>query len=167
MRMSTRIAAAIGLAAVATLGSPATAGDTDKATGGGQILLSSDGRGPGDTIAFTAQAREDGTVVGNVNIIDRAGTGPGTGAGRGFHFKGDVICIDVQGNVAKIGGYGENADGETTGFTLVVTDNGEGLDDNDLIALEYVDEPTCEHEDGDNDGAVELARGNAQVKDGI
>ena len=168
MRMSMRTMAVLGLAVVTTFGGSATAGSTDKATGGGQILLSSDGRGPGDTIAFTAQRREDGSVVGNVNVIDRLSGGPGAGTGRGVHFKGDVTCIDVQGNVAKIGGVGERSDGTTTAFTLVVTDNGEGLDDNDLIALQYISsDPNCEREDGDDDGETELARGNAQVTDGI
>lgn len=168
MRTSIRAVAVLGVAVAAAFGTPATAGDTDKATGGGQILLSSDGRGPGDTIAFTAQARENGDVVGNVNVIDRAGGGPGAGTGRGVHFKGDVTCIIAEGNVAKIAGVGERSDGTSTGFTLIVTDNGEGsMADNDLITLQYTDDPTCEREDGDNDGAVELARGNAQVKDGI
>ena len=168
MRTSIRTLAVLGVAVAATFGTPATAGDTDKATGGGQILLSSDGRGPGDTIAFTAQRRADGNVVGNVNVIDRANNGPGNGTGRGVHFKGDVTCVDVQGNVAKIGGVGERSDGTTTAFTLIVTDNGEGLGENDLIALQYIDsDPNCEREDGDDDGQTELARGNAQVKDGL
>lgn len=162
MRLSMRTLA-IGVAALAAFGGTASAGSTDKATGGGQILLSSDGRGPGDTIAFTAQAREDGTVVGNVNVIDRTGN---TGKG-GVHFKGDVTCVVAEGNVAKIAGVGERSDGTTTGFTLLVTDNGEGLDDNDLISLQYTSDPTCEREDGDDDAQTELARGNAQVKDGI
>lgn len=168
MRTSMRALAAVGVAVVATLAVPANAGSTDKATGGGQILLSGDGRGPGDTITFTAQRRENGDVVGNVNVIDRASSGPGAGTGRGVHFKGDVTCIDVQGNVAKIGGTGEKSDGTTTPFTLIVTDNGEGLDDNDLIALNYVaSTPDCSRENDDDDGETDLARGNAQVTDGI
>ena len=163
MRMSMRSAAVVGLAAVATLAGSATAGGTaDKATGGGQILLSSDGRGPGDTIAFTAQARQDGTVTGNVNVIDRTGN---TGKG-GVHFRGDVTCVVAEGNVAKIAGVGERSDGTTTGFTLLVTDNGEGLDDNDLISLQYTNDPTCDRQDSDDDAQTELARGNAQVTDG-
>ena len=167
MRMSMRALAAVGVAVVATLAVPATAGSTDKATGGGQILLSSDGRGPGDTITFTAQRRESGDVVGNVNVIDRASSGPGAGTGQGVHFRGDVTCIDVQGNVARIAGTGEKSDGTTTGFTLMVTDNGEGLDDNDLISFQYVSDPTCNDDDSDDDAETELARGNAQVTDGI
>lgn len=164
MRMSTRTITALGMAVAATLAGSASAGSTDKATGGGQILLSSDGRGPGDTIAFTAQAREDGTVVGNVNVIDRVNN---TGKG-GVHFRGDVTCIIAEGNVAKLAGVGEYKDGTSTGFTLIVTDNGEGSTaDNDTITLQYTDDPTCEREDGDDDGAVALARGNAQVKDGV
>lgn len=167
MRLSMRVLAAAGLAVVTTLGAPASAGNADKATGGGQILLSSDGRGPGDTITFTAQRRADGDVVGNVNVIDRAGNGPGAGAGRGVHFRGDVTCVDVQGNVARIAGTGEKSDGTTTGYTLMVTDNGEGLDDNDLISFQYVSDPTCNDDDSDDDAETELARGNAQVTDGV
>jgi hypothetical protein len=164
MRSSTRTIAALGMAVVATLAGPAHAGPTDKATGGGQILLSNDGHGPGDTIAFTAQARENGTVVGNVNVIDRVGDG----SGKGVHFRGDVTCIEAVGNTAKIAGVGTYKDGTTTGFTLIVTDNGEGsAADNDMITLQYTNDPSCEREDGDDDGAVELARGNAQVKDGL
>ena len=159
--MRTLVVAGLAFAAAAA---PATAGNTaDKATGGGQILVSSDGRGPGDTIAFTAQERADGTTVGNVNVIDRV---QGAG-GKGVHFKGDVTCIEAVGNTAKIGGVGELSDGTTTGFTLIVTDNGEGsAASNDVITLQYTDDPTCEREDGDDDAAVELARGNAQVTDG-
>lgn len=162
MRMSIRTVAAIGLAVVSVAGGSAGASNGDKATGGGQILLASDGRGPGDTIAFTAQARPGGTAVGNLNVIDRTGN---TGKG-GVHFRGDVICIVAEGNVAKLAGIGEYKDGTTRGFTLVVTDNGEGQSNNDLIALQYTDDPTCEREDGDDDGQTDLARGNAQVRDG-
>lgn len=159
-----RTIAVAGLALLAAAGGTANAGPTDKATGGGQILVSSDGRGPGDTIAFTAQERANGTVVGNVNVIDRV---PGAG-GKGAHFKGDVTCIEAVGNVAKIGGTGAFRDGASTGFILIVTDNGEGSSaSNDTITLQYTDDVTCEREDGDNDGAVELARGNAQVRDGL
>ena len=164
MRASTRTIAALGMAVVATLAGSANAGSTDKATGGGQILLSSDGRGPGDTITFSAQRRADGSVVGNVNLIDRTDN---TGKG-GVHFRGDVICIDVEGNQAILSGVGEYKDGTTTAYTLIVQDNGEGAAaDNDLITFTKVDDPSCDREDGDDDAAVELARGNAQVTDGI
>ena len=162
MHLVTRTTAAAGLAVLAALASPVTASSGDKATGGGQILVASDGRGPGDTITFQAQARPDGTSTGMVNIIDRAGDG----SGKGYHFRGDVTCIRVDGNTAQLAGTGEGPDG-TTGFTLVVVDNGEGsLADNDTIVLQYRNDPTCDEEDSDDDGAVELARGNAQVRDG-
>jgi hypothetical protein len=164
VRLITRGTAVAGIALLAALAGSATAGGTaDKATGGGQILVSSDGRGPGDTIAFTAQERADGTTVGNVNVIDRV-----QGAtGKGVHFKGDVTCVDAVGNTAKLAGVGTLSDGSTTGFTLIVTDNGQGAAaDNDMITLQYTDDPTCERQDGDDDSAVELARGNAQVTDG-
>lgn len=163
MHLVTRTTAVAGLAILAALASPVSASNGDKATGGGQILVASDGRGPGDTIAFQAQARPDGTATGMLNVIDRV---QGAG-GQGYHFRGDVTCIDVQGNTAKIAGTGTSADGSTSGFTLIVIDNGEGaLADNDTIALQYTNDPTCEREDGDDDGQTDLARGNAQVRDG-
>jgi hypothetical protein len=162
MHLLTRTTAVAGLAVVAALAGPVSASNGDKATGGGQILVASDGRGPGDTIAFQAQARPDGTATGMVNVIDRV---PGAG-GKGYHFRGDVTCITVEGNTAKIAGTGNSATGET-GFTLIVIDNGEGaLADNDTIALQYTDDPTCDREDGDDDSQTDLARGNAQVRDG-
>lgn len=163
MRLVSRTIAVAGIALLAGTAGSATAGSTaDKATGGGQILVSSDGRGPGDTITFTAQERADGTTVGNVNVIDRV---QGAG-GKGVHFRGDVSCIEAIGNTAKISGVGE-LDGQDQPFVLIVTDNGQGsAASNDLISLQYTDDVTCEREDGDNDGAVELARGNAQVTDG-
>jgi len=164
MRASTRTIAALGMAVVATLAGSADAGSTDKATGGGQILLSTDGRGPGDTITFTAQRRADGSVQGSVNVIDRTGN---TGKG-GIHFRGDVTCIEVAGNVAHIAGNGAKSDGTKTAFTLMVTDNGEGsAADNDLISFQEVSTPTCDDNDEDDDAETELARGNAQVTDGI
>ena len=163
MRLVTRTTATAGVALLAALTGTADAGTTaDKATGGGQILVSSDGRGPGDTITFTAQERADGTTVGNVNVIDRV---QGAG-GKGVHFKGAVACIEAVGNTAKISGIGR-LNGADQPFILVVTDNGEGsAAGNDVITLQYTDDVTCEREDGDNDGATELARGNAQVTDG-
>lgn len=163
MRLISRTTAVAGLALLASLATPAAAGGTaDKATGGGQILVASDGRGPGDTITFTAQERANGTTVGNVNVIDRVQNT----TGKGYHFRGDVTCIEAVGNTAKLAGTGEGPEG-TTGFTLIVTDNGEGsAADNDLITLKYTSDYTCDREDGDDDAAVELARGNAQVTDG-
>ncbi|MDQ1684098.1 MAG: hypothetical protein QOC82_835 [Frankiaceae bacterium] len=118
----TRTAAIAGLAVVAALaGTVAHAGAAvDRATGGGQILLSSSGHGPGDTIAFTAQ-QDAGGAKGRVNVIDRVQDT----TGQGVHFRGTVECVVAQGNTAKIAGHGVNDDGTTTGFTLVVVDNGE------------------------------------------
>lgn len=163
MHSAVRMTAVAGLAVIASLGTSAGAGSTaDKATGGGQVLVASDGRGPGDTITFTAQERADGSVTGNLNVIDRV---QGAG-GKGYHFRGDVTCIEATGNVAKIGGTGTGPEG-TTGFIVIVTDNGQGsAADDDTITLQYTNDPTCEREDGDNDAAVDLARGNAQVTDG-
>jgi hypothetical protein len=163
MQLVSRKTAIAGLALFAAVVAPASAGAGDKATGGGQVLIASDGRGPGDTITFTAQQRADGTVHGNVNVIDRV---QDSGTGQGFHFRGDVTCVEAVGNTAKIAGTGEGPDG-TTGFTLIVVDNGEGsAADDDTITLQYTNDPTCDRQNGDNDDAVDLARGNAQVTDG-
>ena len=166
MRFLTRPIVIAGLTAVAALGGSALAGGpVDKATGGGQILLSSDGRGPGDTIAFQAHAvtgSTDDAATGTLNVVDRTGN---TGKG-GVHFRGDVTCIQAEDNVAKLAGTGTYKNGSTSGFTLVVTDNGEGAAaDDDVIALQYTDDPTCDREDGDDDTSTDLARGNAQVTD--
>jgi len=159
----TRTTAIAGLAIVSALaGTAAHAGaDVDRATGGGQILLSTSGHGPGDTIAFTAQGTAD-DATGKVNVIDRVQDS----TGQGVHFRGDVECVIADGNTAKIAGHGVNDDGTTTGFTLVVVDNGEGAAaDNDTIAIQYTNDPTCDREDGDDDSETDLARGNAQVYD--
>ena len=155
-----RTTAALAIVVLAAAAPVSAGSSADRATGGGQILVGT--RGPGDTIAFQAQQRANGVVSGNVNVIDRV-----QGAtGKGAHFRGDVTCLAVAGNTAKMAGVGRLQDGTQRGFTLIVTDNGEGAAaNNDLITLEYTDDPTCEREDGDDDAAVELARGNAQVYD--
>lgn len=139
-------------AALALSGSTAFAGQEDAATGGGQILVGSEG-GAGDTIAFTAQGTAD-AAKGQVQYVDREG---GTGQGQVVQ-HGTVTCIDVQGNVARIAG--EWRDGGT--FGLFVEDNGEG-DGTDMIAL-TPDLADCA-EDREDDDPTGLARGNAQVRD--
>lgn len=150
-----RFTVTVAVLAAAFPAASAIAGSgTDRATGGGQILLSSDGKGAGDTIAFSARAGSPGQI----QYVDREG---GTGIGQTV-LHGTVSCIDAQGNTAKLAGTFEDG----SGFTLVVTDNGEGaLADNDTIALQNSDDPTCDREDGDDDGSTALARGNAQVYD--
>jgi hypothetical protein len=165
MRLLSRTTLIAGLAVAAAIGGTANAGSSvDRATGGGQILVASDGRGPGDTITF--QARDDARgPVGSVNVIRRSTT---AGApGQGFHFKGTLTCIAVSGNTAKLAGKGINEDGKEQGFTLLVTDNGEGAaDKNDVISLTYRStNPGCGNDDSDDDHNTDLARGNAQVYD--
>ncbi len=142
---------ALALPFVASAGS-----STDRATGGGQILVGS--QGAGSTIAFTAQGTP-AAAKGQVQVIDRA-------AGKGQNqvkFHGIVQCILVTGNTAEIAG-GERDTNDP--FTLRVVDNGEGMNaDNDMIFFDDVeDDKRCESDDDDDDDAqVALARGNAQV----
>jgi hypothetical protein len=150
------------LAAVTTLSVPvaATAGSgTDRATGGGQILVGS--QGAGDTIAFTAQGTPE-VAKGQLQFVDRTG---GTGKGN-VRYHGVVDCILVVGNTAEIAGH-ERDTGDP--FTLRVVDNGEGAKaaDPDMIFFDDTadDEPCVQDDNDDDDGSVALARGNAQVYD--
>ena len=153
-----RFIAPLALLAVAVPVTAAVAGSaTDRATGGGQILVSSDGKGAGDTIAFTARGTSD-AATGQVQYVDREG---GTGQGQTV-LHGTVSCLAVSGNTAKLAGTFEDG----TPFTMVVVDNGEGaLASNDTIALQKTDDPSCDREDGDDDSQTDLARGNTQVYD--
>jgi hypothetical protein len=144
-----------GLALALPIAASAGSG-TDRATGGGQVLIGS--RGAGDTIAFTAQGTPD-AASGQVQYADRTG---GTGHGQNV-LHGTVSCLRVQGNMAKMAGTW--AQGGT--FQLLVVDNGEGAmaTDSDMITLQDGQDPTCDQENNDNDGQTALARGNAQVYD--
>jgi hypothetical protein len=149
------------LSGVFVLASPlaATAGSqTDRATGGGQVLVGTDG-GAGDTIAFTARGTaEPGGARGQVQYVDRTG---GTGIGQTVR-HGTVSCLRVDGNTAKIAGTWDQ--GGT--FQLLVVDNGQGAAaDDDLVTVQNAADPTCNQEDNDDDNQVALARGNAQVYD--
>lgn len=158
-RLRKSAAAALGVVAL-TAGLGLADSPRDRATGGGQILVGT--RGAGDTIAFTAQNRAGSTAdfaTGQLTVQDRTG---GTGKDH-VTLHGEVTCLRVTGNVAKLGGFFRDGGG----FTLLVEDNGEGAKalEADMIALQYVADPTCEREDGDDDGQTELARGNVQVHD--
>jgi hypothetical protein len=150
-RRKTITLAGVGVAGVALAlsGVSASAGQGDAATGGGQILVGSDG-GAGSTIAFTAQGTAE-AGRGQVQYVDRSGE-------EQVVQHGTVTCIDVQGNVARIAG--EWRDGGT--FGLYVQDNGEG-DGSDMIAV--TPNLTDCAEDRDDDDPTGLARGNAQVRD--
>ena len=149
-------------AAVLSLAIPgfanATSG-TDRATGGGQTLLST--QGAGNTIAFTAQGNED-VAKGQVQFIDRA-------AGRGrdqVKFHGIVRCLLVNANRAQISGVNRDT-GQP--FELTVVDNGEGAAaPDDAILFDTTDvDGNCATDDSDNteEPDLALARGNAQVHD--
>jgi hypothetical protein len=153
-RRKTITLAGVGVAGVALAlsGVSASAGQGDAATGGGQILVGSDG-GAGSTIAFTAQGTAE-AGRGQVQYVDRSGE-------EQVVQHGTVTCIDVQGNEARIAGTWR--DGGS--FGLYVQDNGEGskATGEDMIAL-TPDLTGCESDRDDND-PTGLARGNAQVRD--
>jgi hypothetical protein len=149
---------AVAVLALAVPGMASAGSRTDRATGGGQILVST--KGAGSTIAFTAQGTPD-AAKGQVQVIDRA-------AGKGqdqVKFHGIVECILVVGNTAEIAGVERDTEDP---FTLRVVDSGEGAAAAaDTIYFDDVeDDGRCESDDNDDDDAqVALARGNAQVYD--
>lgn len=150
------LVAVSGLTLVAAGGSP-----TDRATGGGQVLIGT--RGAGDTIAFTARGSAT-EAQGQVQYVDRTG-----GIGRGqTHSHGVVTCLAVTGNTAVIGGHWSS--GDLSGpFEMTVVDNGEPNRGADVVTLhETTSTPADCQRDDDNesdDTPVALARGNAQVYD--
>ncbi len=154
------LAVLTALLAVAVPVTVAQAGSsTDRATGGGQVLVSSSGKGAGDTIAFTAQDSSE-AIKGQLQYVDREG---GTGqAQETFHYR--VTCIRVEGNVAELGGA-ERDTGQP--FNLVVEDNGQGaMAGNDMIMFDQsVNAPFCGDDESNDEPEVALARGNAQVFD--
>ena len=169
------------LAAAAVPVAVAQAADTDKATGGGQVVFDTQMSGPGDTIGFSAIAlrTNDDAAKGQVQIIDRTGAimGNGGGAADG-KFHGIVKCLVVDGQRAFISGV--NRDDPADVFELFVQDNGEGqTGGNDTIVFRSgeVDEPgnpAPGQQAGDEPCGVDnqasddarLARGNAQVHNG-
>ena len=154
MKFKAGFAAAI--AAVLVVPFAASAGSVDKATGGGQILFSS--KGAGNTIAFTAQGTSE-AATGEVRFIDRSA---GTGREQVKYF-GDVKCIQVEGDTAKVAGTLRNGDS----FNLYVQDTGEGKGNADPIYFDgMADTPDCDFDDPDDEDMQALARGNAQVTDG-
>ncbi len=129
----------------------------DRATGGGQTLV--DSQGAGNTIAFTARGTVD-EATGQVQYIDRT---EGTGQEQ-VKFHGIVQCLRVMGAQAELAGV-ERDSGQP--FNLLVRDNGEGaMADNDAISFSEVNDVSCADENDDKDTPdVALARGNAQVHD--
>lgn len=144
-----------GLAVFAIGSGSATAGNGDKATGGGQILV---GSNAGSTIAFTAQGTTE-SAKGQVQFIDRS-------AGKGKNqvkFHGIVDCIEVTGNLAVIGGVPKSGTGD---FTLRVEDNGEPNQGADMIQFDRNSDIQCGDGEEDDPPEMSLGRGNAQVRDG-
>jgi hypothetical protein len=149
-----------GLAALAISGS-ATAGNGDKVTGGGQILV---GSNAGSTIAFNGQGTTT-DAKGQVQFIDRSG---GKGQDQVKH-HGVVDCVEVDGPYGILGGF-EKVKGKLTAnrFTLRVVDGGEPNLGVDMIAYTPEnDDFRCGDPNASNDQpTTALGRGNAQVRDG-
>jgi hypothetical protein len=146
--------AALMLAVPATIAFGGSA--TDRATGGGQILI---GKSAGHTITFTARGTAD-AATGQVQYINRAA---GTGRSQ-VRRHGTVSCLRVDGNMAKLAGTWDQGGAGT--FQLIVVDNGEGAAaDPDIVTVQNMQDPTCDDEGDDDDGQTELGRGNAQVYD--
>jgi hypothetical protein len=151
--------AAIG--ALALSANTATAGNGDKVTGGGQILV---GSNAGSTIAFNGQGTTT-DAKGQVQFIDRSG---GKGQAQVKH-HGAVDCVEVDGTYGILGGYETRRGKPTTNrFTLRVVDGGEPNMGVDMIAYTPEnDDFRCGDPEASNDQpTTALGRGNAQVRNG-
>jgi hypothetical protein len=150
--------AVAAIAALAISVTPASAGNGDKITGGGQILV---GNNAGSTIAFTAQGTAE-EAKGQVQFIDRS-----AGKGRSqVKFHGVVDCVETLGNFGVASGY-PKGDPDGPRFLLRVVDNGQGsAAENDGIQFDTETTDTCGDEEDDDEVEFELARGNAKVRDG-
>ena len=145
-----------GLAALGVSSGTATAGNGDKVTGGGQILV---GSNAGSTIAFTAQGTTT-DAKGQVQFIDRS-----VGKGQSqIKYHGIVDCVEVTGNFAVVGGLTKNG----TPFTLRVVDNGQGgtATENDMVQFDTNSDMMCGDGEEDDQPQMGLGRGNAKVRDG-
>ena len=138
----------------------------ESATGGGEFISIGEqdlhpGQGPGDTIAFTAQALPgDGDAAeGEVQDINRV-EDDGRGAAV---FHGDVICLRVTGNSAIIA-WQPKREGPIPSFSrMFVQDNGES-EDSDVILVDRSSTPECVSPVvPDVPAQNALARGNVQV----
>ena len=156
------------VAALALSSVSATAGSGDKATGGGQTLVGTNG-GPGSTIAFTAQqgTGDSTSAKGQVQYIERDNTAV-VARGQGDKFHGVVDCLEVDGDFAVIGGYRKGGPSTADRFVLRVVDNAEPNQGQDLIQFDSESEDLrCGDGDAEEpDMEFNLARGNAQVRDG-
>jgi hypothetical protein len=80
-----------------------------------------------DKYEFAAIRKPDGRVLGEFNLHGR-------NAGNRFKVRGDVECLNVSGNRARVGGVVRHSDFPEgipvgTQLTWSVTDNGEGRND--------------------------------------
>ena len=142
-----------GLAALAISSGTATAGNGDKVTGGGQILV---GSNAGSTIAFTAQGTTT-SAKGQVQFIDRT-----EGPQGQIKYHGVVDCIEVTDNMGVVGG--ETKQGEP--FTLRVLDGGKPSDMADMVEFETNSDFQCGDGKTDDAPGMSLGRGNVKVRDG-
>ena len=118
-----------GLAALAISSGTATAGNGDKVTGGGQILVGSSGAG--STIAFNGQGTTT-DAKGQIQSIDRSG-GKGQDQVK-VHVA--VDCVEVDGAYGILGGFQKkNGKLTTNRYTLRVVDGGEPNLGVDMIAF--------------------------------
>lgn len=153
-------------ATAASAGSP-----RDRATGGGQILVSTEG-GPGSTIAFTAQGSPE-EAKGQIQFVDRS-----AGTGRDqvkAHYVVDCVAVEQAADTEETAAYisGVNRDDPTDVITMYVVDNGEGMmADMDIVAVMPMgDDESSEGPCGVIEPSMEeratyaLARGNAQTYD--
>jgi hypothetical protein len=159
--MKVRVIGTLAAAAALAVPAGAMANNLDKATGGGQVVFSADGKGAGNTIAFNAQqltVGEEG-AKGQIQYINReAGTGQAQ-----VKQHGAVDCIRADGNVARVSGIWRG--GER--FWLYVVDGGEGSasagDTVTFIQDGETDQGQCNFEAPEDETA--LGRGNMQVRD--
>jgi hypothetical protein len=157
--------AVIGLA-VAGIGTATAGPDVDKVTGGGQIIVDTQGMptaGPGDTIAFNAQLTRathdaDDAADGQLQFVERDGAGRPTD-----QFHGEVLCLVVNGSTATFAGRITTAgDDQGDFFQVDLTDGGEGAATTDTILLTRPDKADCDPSEAMQ---MQLGRGNVQVHD--
>ena len=162
-RVFLSIAAATAIV-TAAFGSAAFAGSgTDRATGGGQILTpSGNGGGPGDTLAFNAQARP-GTgagATGQLQYVTHGNNGSNVAA------HGTVSCLVVSTNGSGQGTAdiaGTWTSGLSGNWELQVVDTGEGQGNADPVMWNSSDDGACNHNGSPT--STSFGRGNVQVYD--
>jgi hypothetical protein len=105
-------------------------GVLESARGGAMTTFAGEQR----TFAFTAKNRTDGTQ-GQFQLVNRA---------TGFKQHGRVTCLEVEGNVAWVGGITEQTNNPAfEGIAAIwqLVDDGEGSDSQDLISFAFLAAP--------------------------